>query len=79
MVRYGTSVFGPVELVFALTTERRTVGCRAALPDASPEPTVWPRWPWSNQPSGDRDHHKRDDQRDAGVQVHRSEPGLLSA
>ena len=30
--RYGTSVFGPVEFVFALTTERRTACCRATLP-----------------------------------------------
>jgi hypothetical protein len=38
---YGTSfLVGAPSLVFALTTERRTVGCWAALPDASSKPTV---------------------------------------
>jgi hypothetical protein len=37
---YGTSFLLGAELVFAVTTERRTVSCRAALPDASSKLTV---------------------------------------
>jgi hypothetical protein len=34
MVAYGTSFFGrPAELVFVLTTEQRSVSCRATLPE----------------------------------------------
>jgi hypothetical protein len=40
MGRYGTSFFGPVELVFALTTERRTACCRANLPEPSSTLTI---------------------------------------